>query len=62
MVVDEPSREGPVDTAGEGEGRMNWESSTDICTLSCVKQTDSGKLLNNTVSPVWASVYIHMDI
>ena len=26
-----------VDTAREGEGGMNWESSVDICTLSCVK-------------------------
>ena len=26
---------GLVHTAGEGEGGMNWESSTNICTLSC---------------------------
>ena len=29
----------------EGEGGMNSESSTDIHTLSCVKQRASGKLL-----------------
>ena len=38
------------------EGRMNWESSIDIYTQSCVKQIASGKLLNNTRSPVWCSV------
>ena len=27
-----------VDTAGEGEGGMNWESNTDIYTLSCVNR------------------------
>ena len=26
-----------LNTAGEGEGRTNWESSTDIYTLSCIK-------------------------
>ena len=28
---------GLMDTAGEGEGGKNWESSIDIYTLSCVK-------------------------
>ena len=28
---------GLMDTAGEGEGEMNWESSIDIYTVSCVK-------------------------
>ena len=36
-----------VDTVGEGEGGKNWESGIGIYTLSCVKQIDSGKLLNN---------------
>ena len=30
-----------VDTVGEGEGEVNWESNTDIYTLPCVKQTAS---------------------
>ena len=38
---------GFVDTAGELGGRTS-ESSTDVYTLSCVKQTVSGKLLNKT--------------
>ena len=29
-----------VDTAGEGEGRTNWESSFDIYTLPYVKQIE----------------------
>ena len=45
-----------VNIAGEGEGRTNWESSTDIYTLSCMKQMTSGKLLYNTRSPAWHSV------
>ena len=45
-----------VDTVGEDEGGKKWESSIDIYTLSCVKQIDSGKLLNNTGSPAWDSV------
>ena len=47
---------GLVDTPGEGESGMNWESSNDIQSLSRVKQTVSGKLLYNTGSPVWHSV------
>ena len=35
-----------VDTVGEDKGGADWESSTDVYTLSC--KTDSGKLLNNT--------------
>ena len=34
-----------VDTAGEGEDGVGWESSIGIYTLPCVKQTASGKLL-----------------
>ena len=41
-----------VDTAGDGEGRMNWESSIDLYTLSFVKYLASGKLLYNTGSLV----------
>ena len=33
---------GPVDLAREGKAGTNWRSSTDICTLPCVKQTASG--------------------
>ena len=35
--------------------RMTWESSTDIYTLSCVKQIAGEKLLYNTESPAWHS-------
>ena len=41
-----------VYTVGEGEGRMNWESSIEIYTLTCAKQIASGKLLCNKGSPV----------
>lgn len=34
-----------VDTVGEGEGGMNWETSIGIHTLSRVKQMASAKLL-----------------
>jgi len=40
-----------VDPVGEGEGVINGESSTDVCTLSSVKQVTGGKLLYNTGSP-----------
>ena len=46
---------GLVDTAEQGVGNTNWESSTDIYTLSCVKYITSGKLLYNTGSPAWCS-------
>ena len=36
--------------AGEGESGMNWESSIETYTLTCVKQTVNGKLLYNTGS------------
>ena len=36
---------GLVDTEGEGESGLNWESSTDIYTLPCIKQIASGKLV-----------------
>ena len=45
-----------VSTTGKGEGRENWESSTDVYTLSYVKEIANGKLLYNTGSPVWHSV------
>ena len=45
-----------VNTAGEGETGTNGESSIDIYTLLCVKQTVIAKLLNNTGGPVWHSV------
>ena len=35
---------------------MNWESSADIYTLSCVKQIASGKLLHSTGSSARCSV------
>ena len=35
---------------------MNWKISTDIYTLSCVKQTTSGKLQYSTASLPWFSV------
>ena len=47
---------GLVDTAGEGEVRTNWESSTDIHTSSCVKHITSGKSLYGTGRPAWPSV------
>ena len=34
-----------MDTAGEGEGGMNWESSMEAYTLPYVKQVANGKLL-----------------
>ena len=47
---------GHVDTAGEGEGGMSWESSSDLHTLSCVKWRASGKLPNSTGRSTWCSV------
>ena len=41
---------GLVDTAGEGEGGTNWESSIEIYILPYVKLIASGKLLYNTGS------------
>ena len=38
-----------VDTGGEREGRMNWDSSTDICILPCIKWIASRKLLNSSL-------------
>ena len=38
LVVMNQVEDGSGDTAGEGEGGRNWESSTDIHTLPCVKQ------------------------
>ena len=36
---------GHVDTRGEGEGGLHWESSSDMYPPPCVKQTASEKLL-----------------
>ena len=45
-----------VDTVGEGEGGMNWESSMEIYTLPCVKWIASGDLLCDSGSSTWCSV------
>ena len=45
-----------MDTAAEGEGGMNWESRIVIQTLRCVKQMDTGKLLESTGSSAQCSV------
>ena len=45
-----------MDTAGAGEGRTNWESSIEICTLPYVKQIVDGKCLYSTGSSPWCSV------
>lgn len=42
-----------MDTEGEGGGRTNGESSTDMYTLPSVKQAASGKPLCNTGSSAW---------
>ena len=42
---------GLVDTVREGERGVNGENSTDIYTLSCVKQIAGGSLLHNTGRP-----------
>ena len=56
MVLMNLAENGHADIPGEGESGMNWESSNNIHSLSRVKQTDSGKLLHNTGSPVCHSV------
>ena len=38
------------------EGELNWESSTDINTLPCVKQKARGELLRSTGSSAQCSV------
>ena len=43
-----------MDTAGEGEGEPNHDSTTEIYTLPCVKA--NGKLLYSAGSPAWGSV------
>ena len=37
-----------MDTKGESRGGINWEIGIDIYTLSCVKQTTNGNLLDST--------------
>ena len=44
-------REQTVDTTGEGKSGTNGESSIDIYTLSCVRQTANKKLLYNNREP-----------
>ena len=39
-----------MDTVGEGEGGMNWESSMETFTLPYVKYVASGNLLSDTGS------------
>ena len=39
-----------MDTVGKGEGGMNWERSTEICTLPYIKWIASGHLLYDTGS------------
>ena len=39
------SENGHVDTAGEGEGVMNWEIGIDIYTLICIKWITNKSLL-----------------
>ena len=41
-------REQTLDTAGEGEGGTNWESSTETYALPCVKWIANGNFLYNT--------------
>ena len=53
---DTDAENGLVDTAGEGEGGTNWESSTDMYTLPYVKEIAGGKLLYSTGSPALCSV------
>lgn len=45
---------GLVDTAWAGASGTNGESSTNIHTLPCIKQTAGEKLLCNSGSPAWA--------
>ena len=49
---------GLVDTVGEGDGRENGESRTDIYTPPHVKQTASRNLLNSTGNSARCSVMI----
>ena len=44
-------REQTVDTIGEGKSGMNGESSIDVYTLSCLRQTANKKLLYNNREP-----------
>ena len=42
----------------EGQSRMHWESSSDICNLPCLKQMPIRKLLYSTGNSAWFSVMI----
>ena len=42
---DADMEDSPVDTVGEEEGEMNWESSIDKYTPPCVKLIAHGKML-----------------
>ena len=49
-------KDGPMDTVGEGEVNMNWESCVSTYTLPCVKQIGSRKWLCHTGSSAQGSV------
>ena len=40
-----------LDSVEEGEGRMTWENSTEICTLPYVKQMTSASLMHEVEHP-----------
>ena len=40
----------------KGESRLYWEMGTDVCTLLCIKQITSGRLLYSTGNSPWCSV------
>ena len=58
LLQDADIEKGHVDTEGEREGGTNWESSSNIYTLPCVKWTAGGKLLHSTGSSAQCSVMI----
>ena len=49
-------RDGSVDIVGEGEGETNWDSSTDLYTLPCVKEIASENLPYSIGSSAQCSV------
>ena len=50
------TQSGRVDTIGEGDGGASWESGVDVCTLPCVRQLTSGRLLSSTGNSARCSV------